>query len=228
MQSLAATKSALSSVNQIPFRVKQYPASDTVGQIDLIGTEIAFAKDNQFYGESEPATYLYKVITGLVRTYRMTAEGRRQIIAFYVPGDLFGFETGNTYTLSAEAITEARVRAIKRSLVMNRATHDFDVANQLWLGASNEIRRNQQHILQFGRSAEARVADFLLEMARRMPIDGTVALSISRQDIADYLDLRIETVSRAMTRLVRQGRITLSSSRKVVIRNSKALAQLKN
>lgn len=229
MQSLTATKAVLTTpVSHVAFGTPRHPASNLTSQIDLIGTEVAFAKNGQFYGEGEPSTYLYKIVTGVARSYRMTAEGRRQIVAFYVPGDLFGFETGNTHTLCAEAVTNARIRVIKRASVVNRAAQDVDVADQLWLSASREIRRNQQHILQFGKPARARVASFLLEMVRRMPSADAVALSISRQDIADYLDLRIETVSRTMTRLARLGAITLSSSRKITIRNSAALAQLLN
>jgi len=156
----------------------------------------------------------------------MTAEGRRHIVAFYVPGDLFGFETGNMHTLCAEAVTDARDRMMKRASVLNRAAEDVDVAEQLWLSASGEIRRNQEHILQFGRSARARVASFLLEMVRRIPSGDAVALAISRQDIADYLDLRIETVSRTATRLARLGAIAISSSRKITVRNSAVLTQL--
>jgi CRP/FNR family transcriptional regulator, nitrogen fixation regulation protein len=228
MQSLTATRAVLTNpAGHMAIRMPQRPARGSVNQIDLIGTEVAFAKNGQFYCEGEPSTYLYKIVTGMARSYRMTAEGRRHIVAFYVPGDLFGFETGNTHTLCAEAVTDARVRVMKRASILNRATEDFDVAEQLWLSASGEIRRNQEHILQFGsRSARARVASFLLEMVRRIPSGNAVALSISRQDIADYLDLRIETVSRAATRLARLGAIAISSNRKITVRNSVVLTQL--
>jgi CRP/FNR family nitrogen fixation transcriptional regulator len=228
MQSLTATRAVLTNpAGHMAIRMPQRPASGSVNQIDLIGTEVAFAKNGQFYCEGEPSTYLYKIVTGMARSYRMTAEGRRHIVAFYVPGDLFGFETGNTHTLCAEAVTDARVRVMKRTSILNRATEDFDVAEQLWRSASGEIRRNQEHILQFGsRSARARVASFLLEMVRRIPSGDAVALSISRQDIADYLDLRIETVSRAATRLARLGAIAISSNRKITVRNSAVLTRL--
>jgi CRP/FNR family nitrogen fixation transcriptional regulator len=227
MQSLTATRAVLTNpAGHMAIRMLQRPASGSVNQIDLIGTELAFAKNGQFYCEGEPSTYLYKIVTGVARSYRMTAEGRRHIVAFYVPGDLFGFETGNTHTLCAEAVTDARVRVMKRASVLNRAAEDFDVAEQLWLSASGEIRRNQEHILHFGRSARARVASFLLEMVRRTPGGDAVALSISRQDIADYLDLRIETVSRAATRLARLGAIAISGSRKITVRNPAVLTQL--
>ena len=108
---------------------------------------------------------------------------------------------------------------------MNIANRDDDVAHQLWLNIGREIRRNQEHILQLGIAAPARVASFLLEMARRMPSADAVALSISRLDIADYLDIRIETVSRTLTQLARSGAIALSC-RKIIVRNRGLLTQL--
>jgi CRP/FNR family transcriptional regulator, nitrogen fixation regulation protein len=194
-------------------------------QIDLIGTDVAFPQNSQFYGEGDRAIYLYKIISGVARACTMTDDGRRQIVAFYVPGDLFGFEIGDTHTLAAEAVTDARVRVIKRASIVDLAARNGDLARQLWLSVSREIEHNQQHILQFGKPAPARVASFLLEMLRRNPRASAVALSISRQDIADYLDLRIETVSRAMTRFAQSGAISLSRNRKITIRDPSILRQ---
>lgn len=197
-------------------------------QFDLIGTEVAFAKGNLFYMEGNSSVYLYKVASGVARSYTMMDDGRRQIVAFYVPGDIFGFELADTHTLSAEAIIDARVRMIKRASIIDRAARDGELARQLWLSVSREIQHNQQHILQFGKPARARVAAFLLEMTRRIPFTDAVALSISRQDIADYLDLRIETVSRVMTGFAKSGAINLSSNRKITIRNPAILKQALN
>jgi CRP/FNR family transcriptional regulator, nitrogen fixation regulation protein len=228
MQSLSAVKAAslTNSAGPFAFRMPRPPAPDPTDHIDQIGTEVPFPRNGQFYCEGEPATYLYRIISGVARSYRMTTDGRRQIVAFYVAGDLFGFEASDTHMLSTEAITDTRVRMVKRAAMMNMAAEDDDVARQLWLCVGCEIRRNQEHILQFGRPAVARVASFLLDMSRRMPNTSATALSISRQDIADFLDLRIETVSRIMTRFARSGAISLSNNRKVSIRNPKILAQL--
>jgi CRP-like cAMP-binding protein len=132
---------------------------------------------------------------------------------------------GETHTLSAEAVTDVRVRLVKLASLLNIASRDDDIAHQLWLNISRENRRNQDHILQLGIAAPARVASFLLEMARRMPSPDAVALSISRLDIADYLDIRIETVSRTLTHLARLGAIALSC-RKIIVRNRTLLTQL--
>ena len=227
MQSLTAVKAErpASPAGHVAFGISRNPVPSPAEQFDLIGTEVAFPRKRQLYIEGESSTYLYKIVSGVARSYRMTTEGRRQIVAFHVPGDLFGFEVGDTHTLSAEAITDVRVRLVKAASLLNIAGRDDDVAQQLWLNISREIRRNQEHILQLGIAAPARVASFLLEMARRMPSADAVALSISRLDIADYLDIRIETVSRTLTQLARSGAIALSC-RKIIVRNRALLTQL--
>jgi CRP/FNR family nitrogen fixation transcriptional regulator len=227
VQSLAAVKleRPTSSAGHLAFGFPRSPVPNPAGQFDLIWTDVAFPRNGQFYIEGDSSTYLYKIISGVARSYRMTADGRRQIVAFYVPGDCFGFEVGATHALSAEAVTDVRVRLVKLALFLNIASREDDVAHQLWLSVSREIRRNQEHILQLGRTAPARVASFLLEMVRRMPSADAVALSISRLDIADYLDLRLETVSRTLTRFARSGAIALTC-RKITIRNRTLLTQL--
>jgi CRP/FNR family transcriptional regulator, nitrogen fixation regulation protein len=228
MLSLTAVKRGVLSkpLGPFAFRMKRHPALSPAEQIDLLGTDVAFARNVQFYGEGESATYFYKIVSGVARNFRMAADGRRQIVAFYVPGDLFGFEVGNTHTLSAEAIADTRVRMIKRTAIIELAAQDEEVAHHLWLSLSREIRRDQEHILQFGRPARERVASFLLEMAQRIPTADAEALSISRQDIADYLDLRIETISRTMTQFAKLGAIALSGNRKITIRDQAVLNQM--
>jgi CRP-like cAMP-binding protein len=143
-----------------------------------------------------------------------------------VPGDLFGFELGDTHSLSAEAVTAARARLIKRAMIMNAAVSNEEIAKQLWIYLGREIRRNQDHILKLSEPATARVASFLLEIGRRIPGTDATDLPIPRQDIADYLNLRLETVSRTMTKIARSGAIELSNRRKITIRNRTILSQM--
>ena len=86
--------------------------------IELMGAPMPFARNAEIYGENEPAEYLYKVISGTVRTYKVLNDGRRQIGAFYLPGDMFGLEVGDEHTFSAEAIVDCKVLVIKRSSVI--------------------------------------------------------------------------------------------------------------
>ena len=191
-----------------------------------MGAPMSFSRNAEIYGESEPADYLYKVVSGTVRTYKVLTDGRRQVGGFYVAGDIFGLETGEEHTFSAEAITECKVLVIKRSALMALAERDHEVSHQLWTITGGELRRVQDHIMLLIKSAQQRVASFLLEMSERISADNAVELPMSRQDIADYLGLTIETVSRTLTILENAATIELSSSRRIVLRNRSALSRL--
>jgi len=191
-----------------------------------MGACMSFARNSEIYGENEPADYLYKIVSGTVRTYKVLLDGRRQIGAFHLPGDIFGFETGNEHTLSAEAITDCKITVIKRSAVMALAARDNDVARQMWELTARELQRVQKHSLALIRTAEERVAGFLLEMADRVANGGTVELSMSRQDIADYLGLTIETISRTLKLLEDAAAIEVARRRRILLRNRSALRRL--
>jgi CRP-like cAMP-binding protein len=196
------------------------------GTIDFMGAPMSFTRNAEIYGEGEPADYLYKVVSGTVRTYKVLSDGRRQIGAFYMTGDVFGLETGDEHTFSAEAISDAKVLVIKRSPLVALAARDGEVARQLWALTGRELSRVQDHILLLIKTAQERVAGFLLEMADRVSNGNSVELPMSRQDIADYLGLTIETVSRTLTTLENAATIELPSSRRIVLRNRSALSRL--
>jgi CRP/FNR family transcriptional regulator, nitrogen fixation regulation protein len=194
--------------------------------IEEIGAAMVFPRDAEIYRESSPATYLYKVISGTVRTFKTMSNGRRQIRAFYLPGDIFGVETGPEHAFCAEAITDAKVLVIERKAVVALAARDHDVAHQLWSLTSRELKHARNHVLLLIQSAQERVAGFLLEMADRVPAGDEIELPMPRQDIADYLGLTIETVSRMMTHLEKGAAIALPTSRRVVLRNRSALNRI--
>jgi CRP-like cAMP-binding protein len=196
------------------------------GAIDLMGAPMMFKRNAEIYGENEPAEYLYKVVSGAVRTYKVLADGRRQIGAFYMPGDVFGLENGQAHTFSAEAINDSKVLVVKRSALDALAARDTAVARQLWTITARELQRAQDHFLALIKTAEERVVGFLLDMAARVSGGNQFELPMSRQDIADYLGLTIETVSRTMTHLESAAAIELPSSRRVVLRNRATLGRL--
>jgi CRP/FNR family nitrogen fixation transcriptional regulator len=196
------------------------------GPFGMIGAPMRFARNAEIFGEDEPAEYLYQVISGTVRTYRMLDDGRRQISAFYLPGDVFGFEAGDAHHSTAEAISEVHILVVKRSSVLARAEHEKSLAKQLWMLTVRELQRVQQHSLVLIKNAEERVAGFLLEMAGRNASQAAVELPMSRQDIADYLGLTIETVSRTFTHFVQSGVIALETSRRIRFCNRAALNRL--
>jgi len=196
------------------------------GSIELMAASMSFSRNEEIYAEGEPADYFYQIVSGTVRTYKILADGRRQIGAFYLPGDMFGLESAEEHAFSAEAIADAKVLVIKRSAVVALAQRDSDVAHQLWAVTARELQRVQEHVLLLIKTAQERVVGFLLEMAERARDDNEVELPMSRQDIADYLGLTIETVSRTLTHLATTAAIEVPTSRRIVLRNRAALSRL--
>jgi CRP/FNR family transcriptional regulator, nitrogen fixation regulation protein len=226
---LMQTTSPVGPFKQRTMGLRQAPyvsKNPHAGTIELMGAVVAFARNSEIYGENEPADYLYKVVSGTVRTYKVLVDGRRQIGGFYLPGDMFGLETGDEHTFSAEAITDCKIIVIKRSAVVALAARDNEMARQMWALTGRELQRAQDRILALIRSAQERVAGFLLEMAERASEGGAVELPMSRQDIADYLGLTIETVSRTLTQLEKSATIEIPTSRRIVLRNRSALTRL--
>jgi CRP-like cAMP-binding protein len=196
------------------------------GSLEMIGAPMSVNRNVEIYGENEPAEYLYEVVSGTVRTSKILNDGRRQVGGFYLPGDVFGLEPSTEHAYSAEAITEAKVLVIKRSALATLATRDNEVARALWSITARELQRAQDHITLLVKTARERVAAFLLEMSERIKSTDGINLPMSRQDIADYLGLTIETVSRTLTSLECSAAIALPTSRRIVLRDRAALHRL--
>jgi CRP-like cAMP-binding protein len=192
---------------------------------ELIGASMSFAKGAEIYGENEPADYVYMVMSGTVRSYRILSDGRRQIEGFHFAGDVFGLETGAEHVASAEAVTAATVVVVRRSTIFSVAERDRTVANQLWRLTARHLDHARSHALLLVKSAQERVATFLLDMAGR-GTGNAVELPMSRQDIADYLGLTIETVSRTLSLFQQESAIDLPNSRRILLRNRGALHSL--
>lgn len=223
MQALAVRES-YSRYGKGPIRV--VPPAPLTGLFELMGAPLTFGRNEEVYGESEPAEYLYTVVAGCVRTSKILNDGRRQIGAFYLPGDVFGLEAGAEHTFSAEALAPTTVRIIKRAALTSRAAGDSAMATQLLTLTVAELQRTQSRVLLLIKSAQERVAGFLLEMASRVTGASEIDLPMCRQDIADYLGLTIETVSRTLTQLESAAAIALPTSRRIVLRNRPALVRM--
>lgn len=223
--SKAPTAKLLPSKNSRP---SGFSASGALGEaLAMMGAVMPLVRNVEIYGEGEPADYLYKVVEGAVRTHKLLNDGRRQIGGFYLPGDVFGLELDGEHRLTAEAICDSKIIVIKRSAIVALAARQSDVAQELWAMTARELANVQNLMLTLGRkTAQERVAAFLLEMAGRGRGANEVELPMSRQDIADYLGLTIETVSRTLTQLESASAIELPSSRRIVLRNRSALNRL--
>lgn len=183
--------------------------------------QVAFYTANkEIYGQGERASALYQVEFGAVRLYRLLADGRRQISAFHVAGEVFGFEGDGHHHFFAEAICNCAVRIYRQPL-------DAQLACEMLPIALKALVRAQEHLLVIGRqSAAERVAAFLLDLHERQGGLPQVELAMSRTDIGDYLGLTIETVSRVLSRFRSQGYIRLKGTRTVELVRTEALRAL--
>ncbi|WP_439373212.1 helix-turn-helix domain-containing protein [Bradyrhizobium sp. DASA03120] len=191
--------------------------------------ELTYSKGKEIYGEKEPAAYVYQVIKGAVRTYKVLADGRRQIGAFHLVSDIFGLENGESHRFTAEAVVATTVRLIRRTSLEDAAENDAVVFHNLLRMTAKNLQHAENHMLLLGRkTALEKVAAFLLEMDERSASAGALSLPMSRRDIADYLGLTLETVSRALSELHRQEVLDFlgKSQRKIVIRDRGQLASV--
>ena len=196
-------------------------------EFDYRKEEFNYRKEEEIYGEDEPSEYVYQVVRGAVRSYKLLSDGRRQIGAFHLPGDVFGLDPGPTHRLTAEAITDTTVRLVKRRSLEAAAASNVQVAHSLWAMTAGDLRHAEDHMLLLGRkTALERVATFLLEMDRRLAKAGMMALPMCRRDIGDYLGLTLETVSRALSELNDKGILAFSGARQIVLRNRQRLADM--
>jgi len=197
------------------------------GHPELVATEFSYGRDECIFGEGEPSEYVYQVVSGAVRSYRLLSDGRRQIGAFHLAGDVFGLESGPMHRLTAEAIVATTVRMVKRRSLEAAAKSDVNVACKLWAMTAGELRHAEDHMLLLGRKTAAqRVATFLLEMDRRLAVTGQIALPMTRCDIADYLGLTLETVSRTVSQFNDEGVLALSGARQIRLRDRNRLAEM--
>ncbi|WP_426615349.1 helix-turn-helix domain-containing protein [Bradyrhizobium sp. McL0616] len=174
---------------------------------DALGIrEFTYNKGNKIYGENEPAEDVYQVRTGTVRRYKVLSDGRRQIGAFHLPGDIFGLENGDAFRFSAEAVVDTAVCLIRRRGLEAVAEADPLVFHNLLSVTTTNLQHAESHLLLLGRKySMEKVAAFLIEMDQRLSAAGVLSLPMTRRDIADYLGVTIETVSRAVSQLHKEG-----------------------
>jgi CRP/FNR family nitrogen fixation transcriptional regulator len=191
------------------------------------GARVRFRQNEEIFGESEPADFVYRVVSGAVRTARFSSDGKRQVLGFYLPGDVFGFEMSAAHSFSAEAVSDADVVTVRRSLVDRAIAESPAVARAVLQLTAADLAGAREHAMILGKKgAGERVAAFLLRLAERSRTGADVELPMSRTDIADYLGLTIESVSRAFTEMTRRHTIGLPSARHVVLQSRPALVEL--
>jgi len=198
-------------------------AHETQDELKLLGVAKSFGREREIFSEGGSTEFFYKVVAGTVRSLRLLSDGRRQITSFFLPGDIFGVEFGGERGAGAEAVSDTVVIQVRRSAILG----DPDQSIRLWRRSVGELQRSQDHALTLGRrSASERLASFLIDLAERLDATDELELPMSRQDIADYLGLTIETVSRTLTQLQGQRLIALTNCRKVRFLDREALEDL--
>jgi CRP/FNR family transcriptional regulator len=228
---LAMTLSPEHEINSTIFGT---PASGSGPPLDqrlrMAPPRVLQAREHVFF-EGDPKDHVYQVEKGTVCLYKTLPDGRRQIVDFAYPGDLIGLGAPGEHVFSAQAITLARLRCLPAGLLHEVALHDPQVGMQLYRAMSEQLLAARDLLLTVGqRNATERLGALLLALSRRnarIGADpGRIALPMTRADIADFLSLTIETVSRTFTKLRQAGTIELVQSSLVVIRDPRALERL--
>lgn len=178
--------------------------------------------------EGEPAEHVFNVTGGSVRLHKLLADGRRAVTGFLFPGDFFGLTAGETYACSAEAMTPVRLCRFPRRKLEDLFSTLPKLERRLLAMASNELAAAHDQMVVLGRKTAAeKLASFLLLLSRRQEIRSLpadpVTLPMGRSDIADYLGLTTETVSRTVTQFKTTGLISLQPQGRVVLRDRQAL-----
>jgi CRP/FNR family transcriptional regulator, nitrogen fixation regulation protein len=183
----------------------------------------SFVKGEELFTEGDPADFFYKVVSGTVRTCKLLSDGRRQIDVFHLPGDVFGLESGADHGFTAEAVEDVVVEAYRRSQFASLLHVNAAFGEQLMSSMLKNLERAHEHMVLLGRkTAQEKMATFLLDMAGRTAKTDQVDLPMQRTDIADHLGLTIETVSRTLTQMVRDGLIKLAAAGRTIILADKA------
>jgi CRP/FNR family nitrogen fixation transcriptional regulator len=186
-----------------------------------------FCQDTEIYGEGSAADEFFEVVTGMVRTCKFLKNGRRQIDAFHTQGEVFGVEAASEHGFSAEAVCDCTVISYRRHGRHGVNFGDAQMSEQMFGFAMRRVARAQNHALLLGcLSAIEKVANFLTEWAEHSPGGTDITLAMARGDIADYLGLTIETVSRTLSHLERESIIAIPSPRQIRLTNPKALQVL--
>jgi CRP/FNR family transcriptional regulator, anaerobic regulatory protein len=183
------------------------------------------------FHEADSAEYVYNVTTGTVKVYKLLGDGRRQVTGFLFAGDFLGLTHNDVYAYSAEALAPTTLCRFPRRKLEALLDEMPNLEQRLLAMASHELAAAQDQMVLLGRkSARERVVSFILMLSNSAARHGRpsdpVFLPMSRSDIADYLGLTIETVSRTLTRLRKQGLIELLDEKQIRLSKQHELGEI--
>lgn len=189
-----------------------------------IGTVRHFAPQQTIFAEGDPAAHFMLVIHGMVRSCTTFSDGRRFIGAFYAGGDIFGLERNSIYLASAEAVCDTAVVLYPAPDWFNVALAPDALSRQICGAMMLSTDQARGHARLLGRlRAIEKLSVFLLECHARSSDDHFITLEMGRQDVADYLGLTVETVSRCLAQMKREGLIGFRSARQFDLLDVKTL-----
>ena len=199
--------------------------------LSAISLPKSYSPNRPIFHAGDPTAFVSNVVKGAVRLYKLLPDGRRQITGFLFPGDFLGMAANDEYAYSAEALTAVELCRFPRKKLEGLLDRLPGLERRLLGAASNELIAAQDQMMLLGRkTAREKVASFLLTLSRRATQRGEAAnpvhLPMTRADIADYLGLTTETVSRTITALRTQGMIELMASDKVSVPDPAALHRI--
>ena len=208
-------------MNAVASHAFEIVALDRPPKVTPQGRCILYGQDEKIFREGDACRYVYRVISGAVRSWQMLSNGWRQVVEFDTAGDIFGLDGEVHHALSAETMSETILYVVRRDVFLNEQGSEAAIHALL-----KKFHRAQAHILLLGRgTACERVAAFLLDFRDRTGCDA-IELLMSHQDIADYLGLTIETVSCTFAQLQASGLIDLASGYRVILRDPMALERI--
>lgn len=186
-----------------------------------------FSAGEAIFWEGDEARHIFDVLEGVLRVCRMLPDGRRAIVGFIYPGDVLGVSFQDRYLFIAEAVTDVKVRRFTRGRFFSLVDQSPALRPQLFALLCDEMSATQDQMLLLNRkSAEERVVSFLLAVHRKSALDDNIALPMTRLDIADYLGLTIETISRMISSLSRRGLIRTLGRHGVALQKLAALREI--
>ncbi len=205
------------------------PARTAALKEGLGGTPRLVSRGAQIFLEGNKVEFVYKVVSGCVRTCRVLSDGVRLIDAFYLPGDIFGLEFGGVHRVTAQTVTDSTLIAYDAGRLRRSRHVDLVLGEQVIRSALAGLERAQNHILLLGRKSTAqRVGLFLLELSARLAAGGDgFVLPMDRVDIADHLGMSTETVSRVLTRFVRNGLVQVVQKQVTLVDRPRLAALVK-
>ncbi len=219
-------QSSIQSRQMAPQNWSSAPAAKVSGtQGRSFESRITVNAGDTIFNEGDTTVYFYKLLTGSVRLVKIVADGHRQICEFHLPGDLVGFSNGAEHEFTAEAIENCVLIRYRRRDADAAMKNDALLACEIQALTARGLNGAYAHMIRLcHRSARNRVAWFLLAMADRVESDDEwIELPMTRVDIADYLGLAHETVSRAFTQLKKMGAIQEPILNRIKLVDSDAL-----